>query len=105
MSSLPSHYASPMHLPFNRACLDGQFVLQSPEDNPGGPGYGVLLRGNKIVAEKQQDRFVLPHGKWSDEATLYLGRWQGQPCYLLDQDEAAELPENFEICGLLDENP
>ena len=105
MSSLPLHYASPMHLPFNRACLDRQFVLQGPDDNPGGQGFGVLLRGNKIVAEKQQDRFVLPHGKWSDEATLYLGRWQGQPCYLLDQDETAALSENFEICGLLDENP
>ena len=105
MSSLPEHYESPMHLPFNRACLDGQFVLQGPGDDSGGPGYGVLLRGNKMLAAKEPGRFVLPYGEWSDESTLYLGRWKGQPCYLVDQDEAAALPENLEMCGLLDENP
>ncbi len=105
MSSLPGYYASPMHLPFNRACLDGQFVLQGPGNDSGGPGYGVLLRGNKMLAVKEQRRFELPYGEWSDESALYLGRWQGQPCYLVDQDEAAALPENLELCGLLDENP
>ena len=96
MTSLPAHYASPIHLPFNRACLDGQLVLQGPGADPGGSGYGVLLRGNKMYAAKAQGRFVLPHGEWADESSLYLGRWQDQPCYLIDLDNAAELPENLE---------
>lgn len=105
MTSLPEHYASPMHLPFNQACLAEQFVLQSPGDDPGGPGYGVLLRGNKMLVAKQQGRFVLPYGEWDCESAPYLGRWQGQPCRLIDLGAVAELPANLEMCGLLDEQP
>ena len=105
MTSLPAHYASPIHLPFNRACLEGQLTLQGPGDNPGGPGYGVLLHGNKMLTVKSQGRFVLPYGEWPDGSALYLGRWQGQPCYLVDLNNTAELPEDLEVCGLLDENP
>lgn len=105
MTSLPAHYASPIHLPFNRACLDGQLVLQGPGDNPGGPGYGVLLHGTRMLTVQSQGNFVLPFGDWSDESALYLGRWHDQSCYLIDVDDATELPENLEICGLLDESP
>lgn len=105
MTSLPEYYASPMHLPFNRACLAEQFVLQSPGDDPGGPGYGVLLRGSKMLAVKQQDRFVLPRGEWLEQQTLYLGRWQGQPCRLVDLDNAHGFAEGHEEYGLLDERP
>lgn len=105
MTSLAGPYASPMHLPFNRACLAEQLVLQPPADDPGGPGYGVLLRGSKMLVAKQQGRITLPYGEWNGEAASYLGRWQGQPCRLIDLSGAAELPENLEICGLLDENP
>ncbi len=105
MTSLPKHYASPMHLPFNRACLSGQFVLQGPGGDPGGPGCGVLLCGSRMLVAKDRDRFVLPEGEWLDEPTLYLGRWQGQPCRLINLSGTNELPENLEMLGLLDAKP
>ncbi|MBE0575294.1 MAG: NUDIX domain-containing protein, partial [Desulfuromonadales bacterium] len=105
MTSLPEHYASPIHLPFNQACLAEQFVLQSPGDDPGGSGYGVLLRGSKMLVAKQRGRFVLPYGEWDCGSAPYLGRWQGQPCRLIDLGAVAELPANLEMCGLLDEQP
>ena len=105
MSSLPEYYASTMHLPFNRACLDNQLVLQSPGEDTGGPGYGVLLRDNKMLAVKDPDSIKLPHGEWTNCPTLYLGRWQGRPCRLVDLDSGRELPENLEGFGLLDEKP
>lgn len=105
MTSLPEHYASSMHLPFNRACLSEQFVLQSPSDDPGGPGYGILLCGSKMLVARDQGRFVLPYGKWPGEPTLYLGRWQGDSCRLINLSNVKELPENLELLGLLDEKP
>ncbi len=103
MNGLPECYASPMHLPFNRACLDEQFVLQGPGDDPGGAGYGVLLCDGKMLVNRAPDHFELPFGEWSNQQTLYLGRWQGQPCRLVDLGDAKELPDNLEMCGLLHE--
>ena len=105
MTSLPEHYASPLHLPFNRACLTEQLALQSPGDDPGGPGYGVLLRGSKMLAARQRERLVLPCGEWPEQRSLYLGRWQGQPCRLIELDNADVFPGDFEEHGLLDERP
>ncbi len=105
MSGLPEYYASPMHLPFNRACLSEQFVLQGPGDDPGGPGYGVLLCGSKMLVVKGQGRIVLPYGEWPGEPTLYLGRWQGHPCRLVNLSHVGGLPKNLETFGLLDAKP
>ena len=33
--SLPDFYSSPIHLPFNRTSLDGQFKLEAPDSDPG----------------------------------------------------------------------
>lgn len=105
MSSLPEYYASTMHLPFNRTCLDEQFVLQGPGDDPGGPGYGLLLHGNSLLAGKTPDGVKLPFGEWPGLPALYLGRWQGEPCRLIECDHAENLPENLERFGLLEESP
>jgi NAD+ diphosphatase len=94
-----------MDLPFNRACLDEQFVLRSPGDDPGGPGYGVLLRGNQMLAVKNPDSIKLPYGEWAECPALYLGRWQGQPCRLVDLGNDRRLPDNLEKFALLDEKP
>jgi len=105
VSALPDAYASPLHLPFNRACLDGQFTLQSPQEDPGGPGHGVLLRGSKMLVARAHDSFELPYGEWSGEQSLYLGCWQGKPCHLVDLGDEGKVPENLEMLGLLDEKP
>ncbi len=105
MSPLPESYASTLHLPFNRACLDGQLVLQSPSGDPDGPGYAVLLHGNQMLAVNDSDGIKLPFGEWNDSPSLYLGRWQGQACRLVNLDDGKELPESLETFGLFDEKP
>ena len=105
MNSLPDHYASPMHLPFNRACLAEQFVLQGPGADPGGPGYGVLLFGNRMLVTEDHGHLLLPYGDWSEKPAVYLGRWQGQPCRLINLDDVNNLPDNLEMFGLLDAKP
>ena len=105
MSSLPEYYVSAMNLPFNRACLDDQLVLQSPHEDPGGSGFGVLLHGKKMLAVREADHLNLPYGEWADQPVLYLGRWQGQPCRLVDLSGASGFPQNLEVFGLLDEKP
>ncbi len=94
MRSLPESYASPMHLPFNRASLNGGFVLQGPTADPGGDGYGLLLRDSALMVVDDEPGLALPYGEWGDNS-LYLGQWQGQPCRIVefgpDQTAAAEL--------------
>jgi len=105
VSSLPNHYASPMHLPFNRACLEGHFVLESPGRDPGGPGYSILLRDNKMMVIWETDLLNLPFDAWSGEPGLYLGRWLEKPCRLIELAEADVVPERLEMYGLLDDVP
>lgn len=105
MTSLPESYLSAMYLPFNRACLAEQFVLQNPCDDPGGPGYGVLLRGNQMLAVKASDHVTLPWGECVGHPALYLGLWQGKACRLVDLNSAKEVPDNLEVFGLFDEKP
>lgn len=105
MNRLPESYASAMHLPFNRTSLDDRFVLQSPSQDPGGPGYGILLCGNKMLTVNDAGHATLPHGEWNDHPSLYLGLWQGQPCRLVTLDSPEDIPEKLEKAGLLDELP
>jgi NAD+ diphosphatase len=105
VSPLPDEYASPLHLPFNRACLEGQFTLENPQADPGGPGYGVLLRDSKMLVVRGRDGFELPYGEWPADAAIYLGLWQGQPCRLVELGAGDNLPEAFEMLGLVDEKP
>jgi NAD+ diphosphatase len=105
VSGLPEYYASTLDLPFNRACLDSQFVLESPTDDPGGMGYGLLLRGNMLLAKTTPEGLTLPYGEWNDHLSLYLGRWQGKPCRLIALDASSSLPEGLEPFALLDDKP
>ncbi len=103
MSGLPEYYASAVNLPFNRECLEGQLLLQGPTVDPGGPGFGVLLRGNKMFAINESGQPHLPYGEWSDQPSVYMGLWQGKPCRLVDLSRSETLPENLDVFGLRDE--
>ncbi len=105
MSGLPEYYASTLDLPFNRACLDSQFVLESPTDDPGGMGYGLLLRGNLLLVEKTPESIKLPYGEWGQHSSIYLGRWQDKPCRLIALESGGSFPEGLEPFGLLDDTP
>jgi NAD+ diphosphatase len=104
VSGLPEYYASSLDLPFNRACLESQFVLQSPTDDPGGPGYGLLLHGNRLLAENTAEGVKLSYSAREARPGLYLGRWQGKPCRLTTLDDD-NVPQGLEAFGLLDEKP
>lgn len=105
MSSFPQHYASTIHLPFNRECLAEQFVLHSPGADPGKSGFGLLLHGNKILVTKEQGRHQLPRGPWHERSGLYIGEWQNEPCYLVNYEKQEDLPQGLELLGFTDERP
>ncbi len=105
MSGLPEYYASTLDLPFNRACLDSQFVLENPTVDPGGMGYGLLLRGNMLLVEKTPESAKLPCREWGEHPSIYLGRWQGKPCRLIALEGGDPIPEGLEPLGLLDDKP
>ena len=105
MSGLPEYYASTLDLPFNRACIDSQFVLESPTDDPGGMGYGLLLLGNMLLAKKTAEGITLPYAEWGEHPSIYLGRWQGKPCRLIALEGGVPQPEGLEPLGLLDDKP
>ena len=104
MIGLPDSYTSPLHLPFNRASLDGQFALQAPSADPGGDGFGVMLLGGRLAVVEKAGRLELPYGVEADEA-LYLGQWQGRPCRLMALQEDSVLPEQAVLLSLVEENP
>jgi NAD+ diphosphatase len=58
-----------------------------------------------MLVARNSDRCTLPYGACSDRPALYLGRWQGEPCRLVEMNDAQDLPEKLELHGLLDEKP
>ncbi len=104
MTGLPDSFASPLHLPFNRSCLDQQFELLAPLADPGGPGFSVFLHGSQMGVVLQAGQPVLPFGKGPDQA-LYLGSWQGHPCRLVALSQSEDLSPDLRLVSLVEENP
>lgn len=84
-------YPSPIHLPFNRTCLEANFRLATPDKDPGGDeGFWLLLRGNELLLTETSEAPSLLQGALppslagGDDPPLYIGTWQGKPCRLLD---------------------
>lgn len=103
MTGIPDDYSSPLHLPFNRASLDGKFLAESPEKDQGRDGFGVLLQGRKLLV-KPGTRPELPFGNWS-EPGYYLGQWQGKPCRYIEIPADQKIPDNLIALSLMDEKP
>ena len=108
MTLLPDSYLSPLHLPFNTACLQQRFELQSPDADPGGEqGVWLLLRNGELWMQGSAEQPVLPGRLPSGilpkgSEPLYLGTWDGQPCRLLALEEAAFLPPEWIAVELSD---
>ncbi len=106
---LPDCYSSPVHLPFNRTAMAGDFQLETPDRDPGGPGTWVLLRGSDLIVTPGTTP-ELPTGSRlpvSDpgQEPVYLGRYRGQPCRALAIDRQAGLPDGFSAESLLAAQP
>lgn len=101
---IPESYLSPIHLPFNRSSLDGQFEFLSPDRDPGGSGFWVLMRGGELALIEKDGAQLLPSGQLPcglcGDNSLYIGQWQQRPCRVLALDQQEKLPVNFEMRAL-----
>jgi NAD+ diphosphatase len=109
MNGLPQNYLSALHLPFNRHCLEAQFQLQSPDQDPGGPGYWLALQGSRlVVASAPGDEAALPEERtlFDQKAPpLYIGLWDGRPCRLVELPRQQPLTESLAAISFMEENP
>jgi NAD+ diphosphatase len=92
MSALPASYASPLHLPFNHACLDGRFRMAVPDADPGGTGVWLAVQGSDLLVTDTPAGAALPGGDLGWGEGLYLGAWDGRPCRLAQVRFEASLP-------------
>jgi NAD+ diphosphatase len=107
VSSTDTYFSSPLHLPFNSSCLHEHFRHGTPDQEPGGPGYWVLLRGSELLLQQHADGVQLPYGVRSPDWPLligevFIGRWKGAPCRLLNWPEDIPLAEGLVPCQLRD---
>jgi NAD+ diphosphatase len=102
---LPAAYPSSLHLPFNRACLDGRFWLASPDADPGVRGVWLAIRGTDLLVAGAPDHPVLPDGEFGWEESCYLGSWDGRPCRLVRLGRDAPLPAGLRPESLLAAEP
>ena len=95
--------ASTLELPFNRGHLDRDFIFSVPDQDPGGEGYWLLLKGMTVFACQADDGLVMPAGRCPLSAgaeALYIGQWQGKPCRLLAVGDEVTVPETLIPCHL-----
>ncbi len=101
--SLSGFYPSPVDLPFNRASLDNNFQPSTPDQDPGGEGIWLLLRGMNLLTIDTEQGPQLPQGGspliTTPDPPLYIGQWQGKPCRLL------HVPNNINLPPQLDRQP
>ena len=105
MTMFPAAYCSPLHLPFNRTCLAGNFHLAAPDADPGGPGVWLAVRGNDLLVFGAPDRSALPAGEFGWNGGLYLGTWDARPCRLVRLGHEVPLPEGLRTESLLATEP
>ena len=107
--ALPDYYDSPLHLPFNRTCLDSQLELSSPDQDPGGSGCWVLLQETELIIDTTGATPVIPAAVMPPVPIvgepLYLGLWQGLPCRLGVVGQDIELDAGLEASDLFAGNP
>lgn len=100
----PDTYDSPLHLPFNQNCLEGQFEFLLPDGDPDGSGYWIMIHGGEIALIEDDGSLILPSGELSAGISstdiLYIGQWQKQPCRVVTIDHPSELPESFHLHGM-----
>lgn len=103
---LPTSFASPLHLPFNTACLLERFRPEPPDADPGGEGVWLLLRGSDLLLPEGPAP-VLPAAPPAElaAAPLYLGRWQGLPCRAVATSPEQPLPAGWTAESLLAAEP
>jgi NAD+ diphosphatase len=93
--NLVDDYPTPVDLPFNRASLDADFQIATPDQDPGGNGVWLLLYGMNLLTVEGAEGAQLPEGEspllTSKLPPIYIGQWQDRPCRLLPVPPDTEL--------------
>lgn len=111
MPDFSAPWPSALLLPFNRASLDADFRLQSPDADPGGEGVWVLMRGTDLLVAGEPESYRLPAGPLPAvfdplaARAVYIGTWQGLPCRALPVSRSLESPPGFSFRNLLANEP
>lgn len=103
--NLPTSYLSPLHLPFNRHCLEGRLQLATPDADPGGPGTWLVIRGGDLLVAGPATDPKLPDATFPFDSELYLGQWDGRPCRLLALSRETPVPDGLRAENLLAAEP
>lgn len=104
---LPQSYPSPCALPFNRQSLENDFQIATPDQDPGGEGFALLLCGGKVLTTRA-DIPQLPQGDFSPHTQnppIYIGNWQGRPCRMHILKNFDSLLSNYDEHSLQANNP
>lgn len=107
MDRLSTFFSSPLHLPFNNHCLQEHFQQATPDRDPGGDGYWIILRGSELLLQKAAAGPCLPRGVFApdwpvQDVPLFFGTWDGVPCRMLPWPEQELLPDGLDACQLRD---
>ena len=107
--TLPESYENCELLPFNRTALEKNFELETPSQDPGNPGFWLLLQGTHLLlddtAECSLPRNELPVELGDSQRATYIGRWMGTPCRLLAISQEAQIPTFVRSVNILAKEP
>ena len=95
--------ANTIELPFNRGHLDRDFVLSTPDQDPGGDGFWLLMNGMTVLTKQGENELEMPFGSCpsgENAAPLYIGQWQGKPCRLVAVSDDNVQTDDLVACHL-----
>jgi NAD+ diphosphatase len=90
-----------VYLPFNRDCLGDGFVPGKQGDaRPSPDGHWVIVQDQALVVVPKGETFELPCGPCPVDLDggrpLWLGTWNGTPCWVVDLRKDRTLPPGVE---------
>ncbi len=92
-------YPEAVNLPFNHEIIRKTFSPGTPDRDPGGPGWWIIVRGGELVVVERDGRFDLADGElppWCGDAEpLFIGLLEGRPLRAVAVARTVELPAGF----------
>ena len=107
MTTLSLHFRHPVDLPFNSTCLRERFQPGTPDQDPGGVGVWLLLRGADLLLREEPGAPSLPEGPCPVNSAgtfqpLFIGLWDGRPCRVMALAADAPTPSGLRAHALPD---
>lgn len=110
MSSLPDSYIHPIHLPFNYEPMRARFQLQTPDRDPGGAGFWVVLQKSKVLVVNGPQGLELPLADKVPvsqvvSAPIFFGFWDGRPCRVVRLGRDGTFPNGATVVDIMANDP